>query len=82
MADASMSDGAVLPQEAGPAADTLYDVFQFAFSPLGFGAVIGIIGKEVELEWIFCKANKQLAPTVDCPQFRQRGLEKCMEIPQ
>ena len=31
------------PEEAGPAADALFDVFQLAFSPVGLGLVIGII---------------------------------------
>jgi len=32
------------PEEAGPAADALYDVFELAFSPLGLGIAIAVIG--------------------------------------
>jgi hypothetical protein len=32
------------PEEAGPAADALYDVFELAFSPLGLGIAITVIG--------------------------------------
>lgn len=34
----------IRPEEAGPAADALYDVFELAFSPLGLGIAITVIG--------------------------------------
>jgi hypothetical protein len=33
------------PEDAGPAAGALFDVFQLAFSPLGIGIFVGIVGE-------------------------------------